>query len=694
MEASRLGKMLSEQTTRTVIIGVLCMMILLPIIEEAPFPVGYAFALENLFWFGLSACATVEQFKESAVKKIPIECHPPEDGWITPEGYDFMIYEYTQSSRYHQGLRTQVVQRPILGLKVPDIKTPYEVDGRQIYGGTRWVEEVRSLRCPFVDEIEEYPFDHKGFMTKTTCPPGSCCWKRHPTCWFGGRARNDIFMDDDDADLCPWRKAEINMFTFTPDDCAYGRACEDFKVIVYYLDRYKVEMVAGYQLLQTTFIVILLGAGAMVFSKDTQSLVIAPIEKMVSIVKQLADDPLTKPDVADEDEEIAKKLQKKQGGGGGQLETSMLENTILKIGGLLQVGFGEAGAQIIGKNMSSQDGELNILIPGRKIIGVFGFCIIREFTDTTECLLEEVMVFVNKIARIVHLCVHSWSGAANKNIGDSFLVTWIPNDAEEQFKMFTHGYENSEKLSELADKSLIAFLKIMAEIRRASDLSAYARHPKIIPKFGMNYRVNMGFGLHVGWAIEGAIGSEYKIDASYLSPHVNMCARLESASHMYGVELLFSQALHAIISAKAKERVRKLDVVMVKGSQVPIGIYSFDVNDQISLAPEGHELGKIVPPPEISSDSLKANGVDWTFVLDQDIIRMQEGITLEFQNTWRQAFHFYINGKWQSAKELFMKCNTQLKYADGPSELLLQFIQKFDYIPPDDWSGFRALDSK
>jgi hypothetical protein len=29
-----------------------------------------------------------------------------------------------------------------------------------------------------------------------------------------------------------------------------------------------------------------------------------------------------------------------------------------------------------------------------------------------------------------------------------------------------------------------------------------------------NYSVKMGFGLHVGWAIEGAIGSEFKIDAS------------------------------------------------------------------------------------------------------------------------------------------------------------------------------------
>lgn len=39
-----------------------------------------------------------------------------------------------------------------------------------------------------------------------------------------------------------------------------------------------------------------------------------------------------------------------------------------------------------------------------------------------------------------------------------------------------------------------------------------------------NFRVNMGFGLHQGWAIEGAIGSDFKIDASYLSPNVNMAA--------------------------------------------------------------------------------------------------------------------------------------------------------------------------
>ncbi len=58
----------------------------------------------------------------------------------------------------------------------------------------------------------------------------------------------------------------------------------------------------------------------------------------------------------------------------------------------------------------------------------------------------------------------------------------------------------------------------------------------------------MGFGLHVGWAIEGAIGSYYKIDASYLSPHVNLSSRLEAATKQYGVPLLFSGELYSFMS--------------------------------------------------------------------------------------------------------------------------------------------------
>ena len=48
----------------------------------------------------------------------------------------------------------------------------------------------------------------------------------------------------------------------------------------------------------------------------------------------------------------------------------------------------------------------------------------------------------------------------------------------------------------------------------------------------------------MGYAIEGAIGSYYKIDASYLSPNVNMAARLESGTKAYGVPILISGAIY------------------------------------------------------------------------------------------------------------------------------------------------------
>lgn len=55
-----------------------------------------------------------------------------------------------------------------------------------------------------------------------------------------------------------------------------------------------------------------------------------------------------------------------------------------------------------------------------------------------------------------------------------------------------------------------------------------------------DYKVRIGYGLHIGWSIEGAIGSEYKIDASYLSPNVKMSERLEGTTKAYGVPLLIS----------------------------------------------------------------------------------------------------------------------------------------------------------
>ena len=63
-----------------------------------------------------------------------------------------------------------------------------------------------------------------------------------------------------------------------------------------------------------------------------------------------------------------------------------------------------------------------------------------------------------------------------------------------------------------------------------------------------NYQVRLGLGMHTGYSIEGAIGSFYKIDPTYLSPSVKMAETLEGATKVFGVPLLISETLQLCMS--------------------------------------------------------------------------------------------------------------------------------------------------
>eukprot|EP00961_Rhodomonas_salina_P129402 1742959-Rhodomonas_salina.2 len=93
----------------------------------------------------------------------------------------------------------------------------------------------------------------------------------------------------------------------------------------------------------------------------------------------------------------------------------------------------------------------------------------------------------------------------------------------------------------------------------------------------LGYSVHLGFGLHYGWAVEGAIGSNKKIDASYLSPHVNLAARLESATKQFGVPILLSESMRTLLSPAVQSMLRLVDRVVVKGASTPMRLYTFDV---------------------------------------------------------------------------------------------------------------------
>ena len=81
--------------------------------------------------------------------------------------------------------------------------------------------------------------------------------------------------------------------------------------------------------------------------------------------------------------------------------------------------------------------------------------------------------------------------------------------------------------------------------------------------------MKLGFGVSLGWSIEGAIGSSFKIDASYLSSNVNSASKYEEKTKEYGVWLIFSENTYEFMSEASKNRCRPIDSVFIKGYEKP-----------------------------------------------------------------------------------------------------------------------------
>lgn len=97
----------------------------------------------------------------------------------------------------------------------------------------------------------------------------------------------------------------------------------------------KVRLNAAMGIIRTVFVSLLLTLGAFFFHKDANELALAPIERMIQKINIIASNPLSK------DLHLIANDTK-------SLETTSIENAIIKIGRLLALGFGEAGSEIIG----------------------------------------------------------------------------------------------------------------------------------------------------------------------------------------------------------------------------------------------------------------------------------------------------------------------------------------------------------
>lgn len=218
-----------------------------------------------------------------------------------------------------------------------------------------------------------------------------------------------------------------------------------------FANRNEVQRQALISLLSTVFIILVWFFGVTAFAGPVMILVVIPIERMVRLLGMLMVDPLGyqstsryKKFVSEEDEFTKNTRWTKDVLKG--METSFLMLTIRRIGSLMKVGFGSAGVEIIRNNLEKGHSK-NMLIlteKGSKVSCIFLFCDIRQFTDATECLQEEVFVFTNRVAAVVHSICHSYGGSANKNIGDAFLLSWQLEEDDEMC-LVQNGFRGSAK---------------------------------------------------------------------------------------------------------------------------------------------------------------------------------------------------------------------------------------------------------
>jgi len=512
---------------------------------------------------------------------------------------------------------------------------------------------------------------------------------------------------------------------------------------------------AMFSILTTAFVCVVLCAAAMLFYNDVNQLVLYPVEEMISKVQAIRDNPLKAVSLAEKayEKEVAKATRPggrkaKEDARGGVLEkahsvdfgndkepssptggtwamrmrldkakrllacttratseameTVILEKTIIKLGSLLALGFGEAGAQIIASNMVGSSYGVNVMVPGQRIDCVIGHARIQNFSVATEVLQSRVMNFVNQVAEIVHGVVEEHYGAANKNNGDTFLLVWRCLAGAEDSHDAPGGPVQQVPASKLCDMSILSFAKIIGAVHKSSVLAAYRGHPGLQNKLGSQYRVHLTCGLHYGWVIEGAVGSEYKIEASYLSPNVAVAVNVEDATQIYRVSFLASEAVVKNCDPAMREKCRLIDRVLIPGSRAPFELYAIDL-DHSQMEVERRQSKKAFGAKlrmqarqylEAEKRQKPFKNIPDLFDQDVDIQIMRRSYTTDFFEIFRMGYQNYFEGEWKVAQAMLTKISAvgqRCDSFDGPSAALMRFMDAFDYKAPDWWKGIHDL---
>ena len=251
------------------------------------------------------------------------------------------------------------------------------------------------------------------------------------------------------------------------------------------------------------------------------------------------------------------------------------------------------------------------------------FSDMRGFTSISEAMApQENFDFLNAYLGQMEPIIYQHQGIIDKYIGDAIMALF-PTHADD------------------AVGGAIAMLKRLA------------KHNKLLNRAGFQ-PIKIGIGLHTGRLMLGAVGGQRRMDSTVISDAVNLAARIESMTKMYGATLLISGETYSRLKDASQYAIRIIDRVKVKGKSKAVTVY--EVLD-----------GEVSPIREMKMKTLDD---------------FEQGMTYYYQQEFKQAAHSF-----QQILEISVE--------DKAAQIYLKRCEHFQKGGvPDDWNGIEALESK
>jgi adenylate cyclase len=261
----------------------------------------------------------------------------------------------------------------------------------------------------------------------------------------------------------------------------------------------------------------------------------------------------------------------------------------------------------------------------KRVLTVF-FSDLAGFTTLSEKLTpEEVVTLLNRYLTAMTDIILASGGIIDKYEGDAIMAFWGAPLPQE-------------------DHAIRACMAALHNQARLADLRQEFTRMGLPPVFAR-------IGINTGEMIIGNMGSSQRFDFTVIGDSVNLASRLEGAGKEYGVSIIVSEDTYRL--AREHVEVRELDLLQVKGKELPVRIYEL-------LAPQG----------ELHPTKAKA------------------------RDMFTQGLSLYRKQQWAEAASCFQQ-TLSLDSSDGPARTFIQRCQYFQQNPPKpDWEGVHRLTSK